>query len=101
MVGGSVYDYLHKHRGSMKLPMVLRVACDVAKGMDFLHKNNIIHRDLKTANLLMDENDVSAQGRAGQGRAHCAVPRAEERRGVVDVVTALNKQCSAVLRVGA
>lgn len=59
MVGGSVYDYLHKHRGSMKLPMVLRVACDVAKGMDFLHKNNIIHRDLKTANLLMDENDVS------------------------------------------
>ncbi|CAI5466113.1 unnamed protein product [Closterium sp. Yama58-4] len=58
MVGGSVYDYLHKHRGSMKLPMVLRVGMDVAKGMDFLHKNNIIHRDLKAANLLMDENDV-------------------------------------------
>eukprot|EP00475_Leptophrys_vorax_P030471 TRINITY_DN45696_c0_g1_i4.p1 TRINITY_DN45696_c0_g1~~TRINITY_DN45696_c0_g1_i4.p1 ORF type:complete len:380 (-),score=20.26 TRINITY_DN45696_c0_g1_i4:181-1254(-) len=58
MLGGSVYDYLHKHRGSMKLPMVLRVALDVAKGMDFLHKNNIIHRDLKAANLLMDENEV-------------------------------------------
>eukprot|EP00475_Leptophrys_vorax_P030470 TRINITY_DN45696_c0_g1_i1.p1 TRINITY_DN45696_c0_g1~~TRINITY_DN45696_c0_g1_i1.p1 ORF type:complete len:223 (-),score=14.16 TRINITY_DN45696_c0_g1_i1:181-765(-) len=42
----------------MKLPMVLRVALDVAKGMDFLHKNNIIHRDLKAANLLMDENEV-------------------------------------------
>ncbi|GJP75095.1 hypothetical protein CLOP_g5586 [Closterium sp. NIES-67] len=58
MVGGSVYDYIHKQRGSMRLPMVVRVAVDVAKGMDFLHKNNIIHRDLKAANLLMDENEV-------------------------------------------
>ncbi|KAI3464760.1 hypothetical protein Pfo_021423 [Paulownia fortunei] len=58
MSGGSVYDFLHKQKGVFKLPAILKVAIDVSKGMSYLHQNNIIHRDLKAANLLMDENEV-------------------------------------------
>ncbi|XP_040946925.1 serine/threonine-protein kinase STY46 isoform X4 [Gossypium hirsutum] len=58
MSGGSVYDYLHKQKGVFKLPSLLKVAIDVSKGMNYLHQNNIIHRDLKAPNLLMDENEV-------------------------------------------
>lgn len=58
MSGGSVYDYLHKNNNAFKLPEILKVATDISKGMNYLHQNNIIHRDLKTANLLMDENRV-------------------------------------------
>ncbi|XP_024032982.1 serine/threonine-protein kinase STY46 isoform X1 [Morus notabilis] len=58
MSGGSVYDYLHKKKGFFKLPSLLKVSMDISKGMSYLHQNNIIHRDLKAANLLMDENGV-------------------------------------------
>ncbi|XP_019182615.1 PREDICTED: serine/threonine-protein kinase STY17-like isoform X2 [Ipomoea nil] len=58
MSRGSVYNFLHKLRGAFKLPNLLKVATDVSKGMYYLHQNNIIHRDLKTANLLMDEHGV-------------------------------------------
>ncbi|KAG6776175.1 hypothetical protein POTOM_019681 [Populus tomentosa] len=58
MHGGSLYDYLHKNHNVLKLPQLLKFAIDVCKGMEYLHQNNIIHRDLKTANLLMDTQNV-------------------------------------------
>jgi len=60
MAKGSLYNFLHKQKGVFKLPSLVKVAIDVSKGMNYLHQNNIIHRDLKTANLLMDENEVRA-----------------------------------------
>ncbi|KAJ3672367.1 hypothetical protein LUZ60_007088 [Juncus effusus] len=58
MSGGSLYDYLHKHKGALKPQFLLKISLDIAKGMDYLHQHKIIHRDLKTANLLIDENEV-------------------------------------------
>ncbi|XP_041999561.1 serine/threonine-protein kinase STY46-like isoform X2 [Salvia splendens] len=68
MSGGSVYEFLHKQSGSFKLPGLLKVAINVSMGMKFLHQNNIIHRDLKSANLLMDENKVVKVGDFGVAR---------------------------------
>ncbi|PNW71561.1 hypothetical protein CHLRE_16g659400v5 [Chlamydomonas reinhardtii] len=58
MSGGSVYDYIRRQEGPLKLSAILKLAADVARGMDYLHQRKIIHRDLKAANLLMDDNAI-------------------------------------------
>ncbi|KQJ92138.1 serine/threonine-protein kinase STY46 [Brachypodium distachyon] len=58
MSGGSLYDFVHKQRNVLDLPTLLKFACDVCRGMCYLHQRGIIHRDLKTANLLMDKDHV-------------------------------------------
>lgn len=58
MPGGSLYEYLHKNRNDLKLAQLVKFAIDVCKGMEYLHQNGIIHRDLKTANLLIDAQNV-------------------------------------------
>ncbi|XP_026460786.1 protein kinase byr2-like [Papaver somniferum] len=55
---GSLYQLLQ--RGSQKLDWRRRVlmALDIARGMNYLHLCNppIVHRDLKSSNLLVDKN---------------------------------------------
>ncbi|GAB2282891.1 Serine/threonine-protein kinase sty17 [Dionaea muscipula] len=58
MPRGNVFDFIHKQRGAFKLPSLVRAAIDVSQGMEYLHQNHIVHRDLKTANLLMNEDEV-------------------------------------------
>eukprot|EP01026_Neomeris_dumetosa_P045569 TRINITY_DN3859_c0_g1_i21.p1 TRINITY_DN3859_c0_g1~~TRINITY_DN3859_c0_g1_i21.p1 ORF type:complete len:563 (-),score=66.47 TRINITY_DN3859_c0_g1_i21:1776-3464(-) len=67
MSGGSLYDHL-KQNGPLNYKQVIKVALDVSYGMDYLHKMGIIHRDLKAANILLDENFVIKIGDFGIAR---------------------------------
>lgn len=52
--GGSLADKLEKE-GTLGLATSVRVCEEVASGLDALHENGLFHRDVKPANILLDE----------------------------------------------
>ncbi|KAK7377048.1 hypothetical protein VNO80_02468 [Phaseolus coccineus] len=55
---GSLYRLLHRPNLRLDEKKRLRMALDVAKGMNYLHTSHppIVHRDLKSPNLLVDRH---------------------------------------------
>ncbi|KAL8130228.1 hypothetical protein V2J09_019383 [Rumex salicifolius] len=52
--GGSVRQFLNKrHNRSVPLKVAIKQALDVARGMEYVHQFGLIHRDLKSDNLLI------------------------------------------------
>ncbi|KAG1661182.1 hypothetical protein FOA52_005987 [Chlamydomonas sp. UWO 241] len=53
---GDLGTHIHRRpvsAGPLTLPMVLRIAADIVRGLVYLHALDIIHRDLKPGNILM------------------------------------------------
>lgn len=56
---GSLNSYLKINKESLHEKQLLKYALDIAKGMEYLGKKNIVHRDLAARNILVvDENHV-------------------------------------------
>ena len=59
MTGGSLHDLLHNPSEGALVeiePLLLaRVVAEVSSGVAYLHANGVMHRDIKTANVLLDD----------------------------------------------
>jgi|GEM_PF-5027169 hypothetical protein len=56
---GSLYDYLQQKGQQLDWPNKQKLMLELCYGLAYLHQQNVIHRDLKSANVLIDENGLS------------------------------------------
>ena len=70
LLSGSVFDKLQTEGTRMTLPSQARVkiALDAASGLAHIHSCGIVHRDLKTANILLDCEGIARVTDFGLGR---------------------------------
>jgi len=57
--GGSLEDRLRQQRGPLDLALAVRIVHEVAQALDYAHGRRVVHRDVKTSNILF-----AADGRA-------------------------------------
>jgi serine/threonine protein kinase len=57
--GGSLADHLSQ-RGRLELGQALKLCAELADGLDAVHRAGLVHRDVKPANIVFDEEGTAA-----------------------------------------
>ena len=68
--GESLADRLA--RGPLELQALLRVVGHAAAGLDALHRHGLVHRDVKTSNIMLDADGTAALTDFGLARGHAS-----------------------------
>lgn len=63
--GGSVKDVMRRLDRTLTQDQIVVILKDVLNGLDYLHSKNRIHRDVKAANILLNEEGVAKLGDFG------------------------------------
>lgn len=63
--GGSVKDVMRQLNRTMTVEQITVIVRDVLVGLDYLHSSNKIHRDVKAANILLNEEGIAKLGDFG------------------------------------
>ncbi|VFR00430.1 unnamed protein product [Cuscuta campestris] len=64
MEGGSVHDYLFKNK-KIQTKEIMKIACDVAEGLQFMNDHGVSYRDLNTQKILLDKYGNACLGDMG------------------------------------
>jgi serine/threonine protein kinase len=83
MSSGSLWDYLRKYPMHLNGTQRTNIAIGIAHGMKYLHANGIIHRDLKSANILLDNKMLPHIADFGLGKFLDSGPEVTRATGTI------------------
>ncbi|XP_044980500.1 disease resistance protein RGA5-like isoform X3 [Hordeum vulgare subsp. vulgare] len=70
---GSINKYIKQHCGAITESIVCNFTRHILRGLAFLHGQNIMHRDIKGENMLIDVNGVVKLADIGMAKHLCTV----------------------------
>ncbi|KAM7501369.1 hypothetical protein LguiB_000273 [Lonicera macranthoides] len=74
--GGTLKKYLIRNsRKKLSFKIVIQLALDLSRGLNYLHSKKIVHRDVKTENMLLDINRTLKIADFGVARVEAQNPR--------------------------
>lgn len=74
--GGTLKKFLIRNkRKKLAFKVVIQIALDLARGLSYLHSKTIVHRDVKTENMLLDANRTLKIADFGVARVEAQNPR--------------------------
>ena len=59
--GSSLYRHIHVDESKFELLNTIEIARQTSQGMDYLHAKNIIHRDLKSNNIFLHDDNFTVK----------------------------------------
>ncbi|KAF1867082.1 hypothetical protein Lal_00049510 [Lupinus albus] len=73
--GGTLKNFLIKNRKrKLAFKVVIQLALDLARGLSYLHSQKIVHRDVKTENMLLDKSRTVKIADFGVARVEASNP---------------------------
>ncbi|PWA36648.1 serine-threonine/tyrosine-protein kinase catalytic domain-containing protein [Artemisia annua] len=73
--GGALKSFLIKNRRrKLAFKVVMQLALDLARGLNYLHTKKIVHRDVKTENMLLDKSRTLKIADFGVARIEASNP---------------------------